>query len=409
MTDTKQVSGQFPVVSIAVAIAFLQSQVTLALPAKDVNRIAEKVTVLINAKDPSRGGEIVENGSGVIVAKEGKTYYVLTANHVVCKVLDREVCRSRYNYQLVTANGKQYFLNNSKIKKLPGVDLAILQFTSQENYPLATLANYPLATDDQFVYAFGWVAPNRYIPRHERLFSIGKIIPKDLMPLFRIFSPSLGYDLIYTSRTYAGMSGGPVFDTDGRVIAIHGQNEGEFIEDLQSQQQESVRVAIGYSCAIPIDRFLKLAPQSGVQLKLNVEYDYPVKPNLRDIGEQYYQEFPALTPKTTNAIDLANYGNQMWRLGQLALALSYYDQALAINPDFYQVWYERGLMLTYWRHFPQAKESYDRALQIIDRKLRTNSNNEELRIAQKNVLKLRANLERFTTVEPARVPSKTRI
>jgi tetratricopeptide (TPR) repeat protein len=402
-------SCRFPAVAIATAIALILSQATLALPANDVNSIAEKVTVLINAKDPNRGGEIVENGSGTIVAKEGKTYYVLTANHVVCQIIDREVCRSRYNYQIVTANGKQYFLNSSKIKKLPGVDLAILQFTSQENYPLATLGNYPLATDDQFVYASGWAAPNRYIQRHQRLFSIGKIIPKDIMPLFRIFSPSLGYDLVYTSRTYAGMSGGPVFDTDGRVVAIHGQNEGEFIEDLQSQQQESVRVAIGYSCAIPISLFLKLAPQSGMRLKLNIEYDYPVKPNLRDIGKQYYQEFPALTPKTTNAIDLANYGNQMWRLGQLALALSYYDQALAINPDFYQVWYERGLMLTYWRHFAQAKESYDRALQIIDRKIRTNSNNQELQIAQKNVLKLRTNLDRFITVEPTRVPSKTRI
>ena len=409
MNYKKKIFGKFPAVSIAVAIAFIPAQATFALPAKDVNRIAEKITVLINAKDPNRGGEIVENGSGAIVAKKGKNYYVLTANHVVCKVLDREVCRSRYNYQLVTASGREYFLNNNNIKKLPGVDLAILQFTSPENYPVATLANYSLATDDRFVYASGWVAPNRYIPRHQRLFSIGKIIPKDLMPLFRIFSPSLGYDLIYTSRTYAGMSGGPVFDTDGRVVAIHGQNEGEFIEDLQSQQQESVRVAIGYSCAIPIDRFLKLAPQSGLRLKLNVEYDYPVQPNLRDIGQQYYQEFPGLTPKTTNAIDLANYGNQMWRLGQLALALSYYDQALAINPDFYQVWYERGLMLTYWRHFPQAKESYDRALQIIDRKLRTNSNNEELQIAQKNVLKLRTNLERLTTVEPIGLPSKTRI
>ena len=396
-------------VASAVAIAFIQSQATFALPAKTVNSIAEKVTVLINAKDSERGGEIVENGSGAIVAKEGKTYYVLTANHVVCEIIDREVCRSRYNYQLVTANGQQYFLNNSKIKKLPGVDLAIVQFTSSENYPVATLANYPLATDDQFVYASGWVAPNRYIPRHQRLFSIGKIIPKDLMPLFRIFSPSLGYELIYTSRTYAGMSGGPVFDTDGRIIAIHGQNEGEFIEDLQSQQQESVRVAIGYSCAIPINLFLQLAPQSGMRLKLNVEYHYPLKPNLRDIGEQYYQEFPGLPPNTTNAIDLANYGNQMWRLGQLALALSYYDQALEINPNFYQVWYERGLMLTYWRHFTQAKESYDRALQIIDRKLQEDSNNQTLQIAQQNVLKLRTNLQRFNPVEPTRLPSKTRI
>jgi len=191
------------------------------------------------------------------------------------------------------------------------------------------------------------------------------------------------------------MSGGPVLDTDGRVIAIHGQNEGEFIEDLQSSQQESVRVAIGYSCAIGISTFLRLAPQSGIDLKLNVEREPPAQPNLRDIGEQYYQEFPVLPPNTTNAIDLANYGNQMWRLGQLALALSYYEKALEINPDFYQIWYERGLMLTYWRHFDEARKSYAQALIIIDKKLQENSNSEALEVARKNVLKLWINLDRF--------------
>jgi len=62
-------------------------------------------------------------------------------------------------------------------------------------------------------------------------------------------------------------------------------------------------------------------------------------------------------------------------------------------------------MLTYWRHFPQAKESYNRALQIIDRKLENDSNNQTLQIARQNVVKLRTNLERFNPVEPTRLPS----
>jgi tetratricopeptide (TPR) repeat protein len=398
-------SCKLQAILIGVAIAFVPPRFAIALTAADVNNIAQDITVLINAKDPSKGGAIVENGSGSIIAKEGNNYYVLTANHVVCKTPERAICQRRYDYQIVTYNGKKYSLDNSKIEKLPGVDLAVLQFTSQENYQLATLANYELATDEQFMYASGWAAPNRYMQRQQRLFSIGKIIPKDIMPLFRIFPPSYGYELVYTSRTYGGMSGGPVLDTDGRVIAVHGQNEGELVEDLQSQQQESVRLAIGYSRGIPISTFLRLAPKSGMRLRLKVESKPPVKPNLRDIGDQYYREFPAPGPNNTNAIDLANYGNQMWRMGQLALALSSYDKALQINPEFYQVWYQRGLMLTYWRKFNAAMESYDKALQIIEKRLQEDSNLEPLQIVRQNVLKLRENLQRLTGAKPETVQS----
>ncbi len=138
-------------------------------------------------------------------------------------------------------------------------------------------------------------------------------------------------------------------------------------------------------------------------VELNVASEPPVKPSLRDIGNQYYQEFPVLDLNNTNAIDLANYGNQMWRAGQLALALSYYDKALEINPEFYQVWYERGLMLTYWRHFNEAKESYDKALQIIEKRLQDDSNVEVLQATRQNVLNLRGNLQRLIAERPERI------
>ncbi|MFM5961315.1 MAG: tetratricopeptide repeat protein, partial [Dolichospermum sp.] len=35
------------------------------------------------------------------------------------------------------------------------------------------------------------------------------------------------YELVYSSITFGGMSGGPVLDSQGRVIGIHGRTEGE--------------------------------------------------------------------------------------------------------------------------------------------------------------------------------------
>jgi S1-C subfamily serine protease len=46
---------------------------------KEVDDIAEKITVRIDSKNSD------EDGSGVIVAKQGRDYYVLTAGHVVGK------------------------------------------------------------------------------------------------------------------------------------------------------------------------------------------------------------------------------------------------------------------------------------------------------------------------------------
>ncbi|MFM6006702.1 MAG: hypothetical protein ACKPA7_23470 [Sphaerospermopsis kisseleviana] len=59
-------------------LAIVQYQPVSALTSVEVNNIAKPITVMIGGLDGK--------GSGVIVAKNGNTYTVLTANHVVKKV-----------------------------------------------------------------------------------------------------------------------------------------------------------------------------------------------------------------------------------------------------------------------------------------------------------------------------------
>jgi hypothetical protein len=49
-------------------------------------------------------------GSGVIIARQGQTYYVLTAEHVVA---------TEDEYEIITSDGKKYRLDYKNVKKLP--------------------------------------------------------------------------------------------------------------------------------------------------------------------------------------------------------------------------------------------------------------------------------------------------
>ncbi|MCZ8066420.1 MULTISPECIES: tetratricopeptide repeat-containing serine protease family protein [unclassified Microcystis] len=331
-----------------------QSRIAIALKPEQVNGIAREITVLIPSEDDGAEGIVRQNGSGVIIAREGNNYTVLTASHVLCK--DYEVNCKNYYYELqvVTHDGKKYSLNPNSIRKLPEVDLVVFQFTSDRDYRLATLANYELA-DEQFIFASGWPDP-KFVGKRERFFNVGKVLPKAISPLFKIFPPSFGYELIYTSVTYGGMSGGPVLDTEGRVIGIHGQNEGEKIKE--------VRVAIGFSLAIPITTFLKLAPQSGIQGQINVENSPPNTLSLQEIGDELYRAFEVPNNNDTNPLNWLNQGNKMWRLGQLALAYAAYEKALQLDAQLYQAWYGKGLVLTYWKRPQEALAAYEQALKI---------------------------------------------
>jgi serine protease Do len=67
-----------------------------------VGEIARQVTVQIDGQAP---------GSGVIIARQGQTYYVLTAEHVVA--IEDE-------YEIVTSDGKKYPLDYKNVKNCRG-------------------------------------------------------------------------------------------------------------------------------------------------------------------------------------------------------------------------------------------------------------------------------------------------
>ncbi|BAY42115.1 tetratricopeptide repeat protein (plasmid) [Nostoc sp. NIES-2111] len=314
---------------------------------------AKQITVRI---DSSSGG----NGSGIIIAKDGDTYTVLTAAHVLCEREDAtQPCRN-YNYQILAPDGKQYPVEKSTIKIESGVDLGVLKFTAtNQNYQVATLANYNPNNDDYMLTA-GYPKLGNSSPWR---LTMGRIFDKEQGLLqsnesdFQTDSSSRlqtessltgGYELVYSSITYGGMSGGAVLDTQGRVIGIHGRAEGEQAIDEKTGDSGSSRgqVQLGYSLGIPISTFLGLTKRFSVQV---IHVETTVAPQLNVQQIKSIQEAILSTDvskENTTASQWLERGNQLWRLRRYDEAVRAFDEAIKLKPTFvYLAYYGKGLTL----------------------------------------------------------------
>ncbi|WP_165790235.1 tetratricopeptide repeat-containing S1 family peptidase, partial [Cuspidothrix issatschenkoi] len=326
---------------------------------------AKQITVRI---DSSSG----DNGSGVIIAKQGDIYTVLTAAHVVCKPPDKVGSCEPNTYTILTVDGKQYCVEPSTIKlgvdgkqycvkpstiKLEeGVDLAVVKFTSQENYQVATLANYPIK-DYEYMFTAGY--PKLGEKKSPWRFTLGQIYSKEegLLRTTKsdFISNSLGtaqaavsltggYELVYTSITFGGMSGGPVLDSQGRVIGIHGRTEGEAAIDNNSSSQETIQ--LGNSLGIPISTFLALATRLNTQAQ-KVESSPPPELNQQKVKSIQTAILSVdVSQSNTTASQWLARGNQLWRLRRYPEAIQAFEAAIKQKPEFIHLaYYGKGLAL----------------------------------------------------------------
>lgn len=235
--------------AVVSAIVITMPSAARALPGTQVNDIAREVTVLIRGE---RG-----QGSGVIIQRNGNTYSVLTANHVVSQKDD---------FRLVTADKQPHKIDYAKVRRVPGVDLAIVEFTSDKSYAVARMGTSK-TSEGQDVYVSGWPSNG----------AVGKEAGGELIRQFTTGSisgflpkPLNGYSMIYTNVTRAGMSGCPVLDTAGRVVGIHGMGDKEDVVQLRESgaSRDVVTMASklksGFNYAVPITVFLKKANSVGI-------------------------------------------------------------------------------------------------------------------------------------------------
>ena len=292
-------SNKLPIALIGTVatIVIVQPRAVLAISADEVGKIAKSITVLIDSdsKDP---------GSGIIVKRNGNTYTVLTARHVF-----------RYpqaKYEIVTPDNQRYSLNYSSVKKLPNIDLAVVEFTSNQTYTVAKIGDSDLATEGKTAYVAGFPKPSA-ANRSSYKFTNGRIAANGSIN-------DDGYNLMYSNSTLSGMSGGPVLNENGELVAIHGQ---AVVTAAEPNSIEPVTKA-GFNQGIPINTSLRLLASSKVDLGVKVP-SVPV----------------ATGPK---ADDFFIQGRDKYQKGDYQGAIAAYNQAIQLNPNYVYAYLARGFV-----------------------------------------------------------------
>lgn len=148
-------------------------------------------------------------GSGILLDQQGQRYTVVTNAHVLSP--GDEV-------RVQTPDDRVYPATSLEVDRFEGYDLAIVTFESQEiEYPIAAIADTPVREGDAVV-AVGFPFSGDLAVDSGFKFTMGRV---SLIPERSLVD---GYHIGYTNDVEKGMSGGPVLNDRGEVVAINGMH-----------------------------------------------------------------------------------------------------------------------------------------------------------------------------------------
>ncbi|MDJ0581445.1 tetratricopeptide repeat-containing serine protease family protein [Crocosphaera sp.] len=309
---------------------------------KSFNDIVEETkrsVVLISSGDKNKKG----HGTGFFVKGDGRCA-VLTADHVV---------RSSKQINITPYLDKRLFSTTS-FKKIQNKDLALITFLvdGEENCPYTALK----LNNFSQIEIFDTVAMVGY-PTREGQATL--VLQSSKGEITSIEDPPLpeGYAISYDMTTVGGMSGAPVINQWGEVIAVHGKTDVEIVSlgrnqqsSLSSEQKTKIdeisrrlQRINHFKWGIPIESYL--AHQSSIITSI-----------LED-------EAQALRLKEDAEI-LRLEGDRLRKNKQYTEAINSYDQALEIDPNDKDAWHGRGVALNELKRYEEAIKPYDKAIEI---------------------------------------------
>jgi tetratricopeptide (TPR) repeat protein/S1-C subfamily serine protease len=348
--------------SLFLAAALVGTNMALVQPiaaaksASEVKVIAKAVTVEIKIKSRDNGGKIVEEvGSGTIIDRvassegnrKGNLYTLVTNKHVVCGGQPCSKLPPVESYNLGLADGQQYRVKASSIKLLgDDLDLAIIQFRSDRNYAIAKVASSGglKADDDVYTAGFPFELPGFTFGEGKAISVVNK----------RITGDKGGYTIIYDSTTFPGMSGGGVFNSNGQLVAIHGQGD-RFKENTNLEDNSKVGSKTGANRGIPVRWLVQNLAEVGINLG--------TARSLSDIRAARPQ-----LPKTADEYFIAGL-NQWIEPGDNVVsgkkqAIQDFSTAIRLNPRYEYAYFMRAYVYAQVKEFQQSLADYNQAISI---------------------------------------------
>lgn len=288
---------------LGIGFALVQLQSAQALSKAEISKTAQSITVMIqNAKNPE------SSGSGVIIKREGQTYTVLTAHHVV---------QASTDFTVMTPDDKKHPMTQGSIQIFPGIDLALIKFTSADSYSVAKMGDSTQSPSGTGSFVAGFPGTTEVRSEPEYYFTSGEIAANGNKPR------KDGYTLAYNNQTLPGMSGGPVLNEKGELIGIHGRAENTAVPQNTRVREDIYVLKTEFNYAVPINTFLRLSSQVNKTLAFGT-------PNRPVISEPKADDY--FGQGFMKAMFDKNYKG----------AISDFDQAIRINPNHAHAYYVRG-------------------------------------------------------------------
>ncbi len=342
---------KFSTVLLTTAVALVWADKAIAKSATEVESIARATVVEIKLqKSPSVGSGVLIQRQGVGGASPTETLYTLVTNrHVVC---GRGLCSKPSDsekYTLTTVDGQKRQVSAAAVRMLgKDLDLAVIQFRSNQTYQVAKFATKSLNVQDP-VYTAGYP-----LERPGFAFGAGKAIAIGQQ---RLREDGGGYTAIYNAATLPGMSGGGVFDGNGELVAIHGQGD-RYRPNTELDDQLKASSKIGYNRGIPVSWLIPALQTSSTPefispsrnnstaddhfiagFNLFVEPGDDFKKGKQEAINEFTQAI-RLRPKYLYAYFARAYIYD--QLGQYTKAIEDYNQVVAIDPQYTEAYLNRG-------------------------------------------------------------------
>jgi tetratricopeptide (TPR) repeat protein/V8-like Glu-specific endopeptidase len=356
-------SPPFLTAALVGTIVSLVQPSAIAKSKSEIAAIAKAVTVEIKLKSNPQAV-----GSGVIIARQGDLYTIVTNRHVVCgsTACDRDKIARGEVYKLGLADSatgspasQQYQVTDSNIKFLGNdsgiLDLAIIQFRSSRNYVVSKVATTGLKiNNDVYTAGFPFSQPGLNFGNGKAIAVVNK----------RLTGDNGGYTIIYNAPTLPGMSGGGVFNENGQLVAIHGVGD-RYKENTDTANKSRIGSKIGFNRGIPIYWLIQGLAGLGIKPegssvtvdRLDARSQAPASAD-----EYFITGFNKYVDPGDNVLA----GKQQ--------AIREFSKGIQLNSQYEPAYFMRALTYTQVKEFRLALVDYDRAISLNPRNAPAYSN-----------------------------------